>query len=590
MKKFRDFSITRKLLTGFLSMVLIILLVGGVGTIGMIQINSLDSYLYEAQTAPIDDLIRTLVSLYQMRVDAREAIIRAGDAQSIEKLKQDYLTNKDTFTSESKAYRQTIATPASIALFDEADDIFTNIFVPTIDKTFELAKSGKQTEAMDTLSASTEKIELMFQNYDKLVENRMASAKKTSESNDRTAITLSLVLGVIIVLGAGVAIFAGLKISRMISNPIGQVVDASKKIALGYVDIDLGNINSKDETGQLADAFREMLESIRKQVLIAESISNGDFTKDVPLRSNGDVLGLALQKIKTDLNRTLLLINIAAEQVNTGASQVSTASQSLASGAAEQAATVEELTASITTVAKQADDNAKNVKQATEYVERAGAGVSESNNQMRSLTTAMDEIRESSKKISDITKVIEDIAFQTNILALNAAIEAARAGTVGKGFAVVADEVRNLAAKSAEAAKQTAQLIQRSTQTVAEGDKMALKTAELLSDVAEKAAMVEQTIRQIEEASSEQAGAIEQITLGISQVSAVVQTNAATAEESSASSEELAAQAQTLQSEVARFKLSQNAGSYNEPTGMGNSFIRQEVWETDAEGSMAGKY
>lgn len=556
-KNFKDFNIARKILTGFLVLVLLTLLVGGVGAFGMANINQMDTYLYEMQTKPIGNLINALDALYQIRLDLRNAIISAGNTEQVAEYEKKTAENVESFRRNLEEYRPTITADVTIALLEETNQFFENTYVPLANQVMALSKANKQADANAALNKANDQVTLIFDNMNQIVANRMTSAQKTSDSNGQTSIILMIVLVGVIVVSAVVATVMGLRISNIISKPIGQVVNAANQIALGRVDVDLSDINSKDETGELAGSFMKMLAGIREQVAVAELISNGDFTQVVPLRSDEDVLGLALQKIERDLSHTLQIISTAADQVNTGANQVSSASQALASGAAEQAATVEELNASIASVTQQAEQNVGNVRKATEHVNQVGHAASESNQYMQRLDKAMGEIGESSQQISKITKLVEDIAFQTNILALNAAVEAARAGNAGKGFAVVADEVRNLAAKSAEAAKQTADLIQKSVSSIAEGGRLAAETLKLLENVSDKAQLVDHAIRQIESASTEQAGAIEQINQGLTQVSAVVQTNAATAEESSASSEELAGQAQTLQDEVSRFKLAE---------------------------------
>ena len=346
-----------------------------------------------------------------------------------------------------------------------------------------------------------------------------------------------------------------------------SILDPVKEIELVYREMAKGNLQtqityeSQDELGSMAENIRQTNAAITSYIRdITEKLnllSQGDmrFTMDLDYVGDFEAIKKAIVKTVSSLNRTLIMIDAAAEQVNTGTEQVSSGAQQLAAGSSEQAASVEELSSSIASITEQAAENSKNVIKAAGYVKQTSDNVKNGDTHMKQLTKAMDNISVFSDQITNITKVIEDIAFQTNILSLNAAIEAARAGTAGKGFSVVADEVRNLAAKSGEAAKQTAELIQNSVHAVEEGTLITQKTAQILADIDGTTGSINDIVNKINVSASEQASSIEQIRIGLEQVSAVIQANAATAEENSASSEEMSAQANTLREEVGKFQL-----------------------------------
>ena len=359
-----------------------------------------------------------------------------------------------------------------------------------------------------------------------------------------------------------ITIILSLYLTRSITKPLRELEKAAGKIVNGQFDISV-TYKSRDELGNLADAFRNMavvLETVISDAsrLLSE-MANGNF--DVRTKAEeryvGSLQGLlqSIRKLNRDLSMTLGQINNSADQVASGSGQVSNGAQALAQGATEQAASVEELAATITNISHQVKSTADNALEAKAQSGTASNEVEECNRQMQDMMAAMEEITRTSNEIDKIIKTIEDIAFQTNILALNAAVEAARAGTAGKGFAVVAEEVRTLAGKSSAASKNTAELIESSIKAVSRGTQIAGSTAESLVRVVDQVRTVSDNVDKIANAAEEQAGAIEQVTLGVDQISSVVQTNSATSEESAAASQELSEQAEKLKGLVAKFIL-----------------------------------
>ena len=363
------------------------------------------------------------------------------------------------------------------------------------------------------------------------------------------------------ILVAAIILLAATLVIVLVVNPIIRSLQSGVAFAETIRSGDLSrrmNLRRGDEIGQLALALDAMAEGLNQKAQVAEIIAAGDLTVEVPIASDKDQLGQALQSMIGSLRDLIGQIQFSGENIASGSAQVADSSQSLSQGATESAASLEEIAASMTELASQTQLNAENATQANQLVGNAKNAAEKGNLQMQQMVSAMGDINQAGQNISKIIRVIDEIAFQTNLLALNAAVEAARAGQHGKGFAVVAEEVRNLAARSAKAAKETEELIDGSVKKAQDGAAIADETAASLQEIVREIARVTNLVGEIAAASKEQSEGILQINQGLDQIDQVTQRNTSNAEEGAAAAEELSIQAQDLRKMLGRFRLAQS--------------------------------
>jgi methyl-accepting chemotaxis protein len=297
----------------------------------------------------------------------------------------------------------------------------------------------------------------------------------------------------------------------------------------------------RDETGQLLDAMRAMVASMREMADAAGRIAEGDLTVRIRPRSDRDVLALSLGNMVAKLSQVIGEVRAGAAALSGASSQVSATSQSLSQGTSEQAASVEETTSSLEQMSASITKNAENSRSMEQMAVKGANDAGESGQAVSDTVAAMADIAE---KIS----IIEEIAYQTNLLALNAAIEAARAGEHGKGFAVVATEVRKLAERSQAAAKEIGGLAGSSV-------RVAERSGKLLSELVPAIRKTADLVQEVAAASSEQAAGVTQINRALLSVDQVTQRNASASEELASTAEEMAAQAESLQQLVSFFRV-----------------------------------
>jgi methyl-accepting chemotaxis protein len=303
----------------------------------------------------------------------------------------------------------------------------------------------------------------------------------------------------------------------LLARPIVQMANTITQVAHTRDLTLLVPVVSRDEIGNMAAAFNQMMQVIRTafgvvsttavnvdsnaNAIAQRALANRDRAQveveqaETAARLIGEMGGTAAQVAQASLAQKAaadrstatvagLLKNVeqvaasAAAQnreVNTTLDRVAEMGQTgakVVETARQQGEKVVDVTQAINQIGQAVDDMGRAVTQATDYGKASLRAAEEGSRAVVSTVSGMRSIAESSEQISEIIGVITEIAEQTNLLALNAAIEAARAGAHGRGFAVVADEVGKLAQRASEAAKEITRLIKDSTHRVNEGSKL----------------------------------------------------------------------------------------------------------------------
>lgn len=512
MKWLRDWTIRKKLMFGFIVMIVFMAIIGLSGYVATHKINRELKSIFSVRMPSIDYIAQADRDLQQLLVAERSLIFTNTEAEQYQTLLKDYDENIKQSDERWQKYKALPGLSQKemeiIPKYEKAREEWLVLSRQVVAGRQEDTSDGRRLAIDLTLGDASTKFEEMREYLNQLEETVLEIAQASDKAASRTYRAILITVFAVTGLGIVVGIFLSQVISLGITRPVTTTVDVLNKMSKGYLEKhpDEGR---KDEIGQMAAALNVM---------------------------------------STNLSEVVSNVKTSADNVASGSQQMSSSSQQMSQGAAEQASSVEEVSSSMEEMVSNIRQNADNALQTEKIALKSAGDAQESGKAVAETVLAMKDI---AGKIS----IIEEIARQTNLLALNAAIEAARAGEHGKGFAVVASEVRKLAERSQAAAGEISQLSASSVQVAEKAGEMLKK---LVPDIQKTAELVQE----INGASSEQNSGAEQINSAIQQLDQIVQQNAGAAEEISSTAEELASQADQLMSIMEFFKLN---GSESNP-------------------------
>ena len=308
---------------------------------------------------------------------------------------------------------------------------------------------------------------------------------------------------------------------------------------------------------------RQLTDPLQRAVGLANSIAQGDLTRDVH-DDRQDELSQLLHSLNTMTHKLRTVVGEVrngVESVSAAASEIALGNQDLSARTEQTAANLEQSAASIEELTSTVTQSADTARQASQLASGAVQAAERGSEVVHQVVQSMAQINASSQKIGDIIGVIDGIAFQTNILALNAAVEAARAGEQGRGFAVVAAEVRSLAGRSAEAAKEIKALITTSVSNVDAGSAQVELAGDSMQAILGSVRQVTDLIGEISASASEQRDGFAQVNQAVNNLDQMTQKNASLVEESTAAATAMSDQARRLAQVVAQFHVGHGGAS-----------------------------
>lgn len=437
MNFFKNMKVRIKLIMSF---VIVAILIGVVGTIGIMSLKTVDTNSQEMYSNNLQS-VYMLTDMKQTLIEVKSDVIELVFVRD-ESKKADLEKSIQTNIDENN---KCITTYESFPMSDEEKQVWPTYknqleqYRILRDDIIKLVDAKNYDEAVKQYQQIPVMRESMMENLDKLINANLDDAKTANLNNHFVYLNSNKVMTILMIIGLLIAVALGLIISKDINVPLLKIKSLAESLAEFDFSVPIP-ITRADEFGQTGKALNKSIENVSSLVkLIIEN------SQDMSASSE-------------ELSATVQELTSKTEEIDNAITNIACEMQETSAVSEEVTASVEEVNASINELSEKAMEGSNNANQFKERATGVKEKGKEAIKEVRDLYTEkkknmLKAIKDG--KIVDNIKVMADtiasIANQTNLLALNASIESARAGEAGKGFAVVANEIKKLAEQSSEA-------------------------------------------------------------------------------------------------------------------------------------------
>jgi len=312
-----DMKVGKKLMGGFIIILLILVCVSVIGYVNLQDAAARSTAMYEDALVPIQYMAKIDANGEKARGDIYRFIYVADSRTDMRKSIEAAFTENDELMDKYRSANLNADQKAAVAEFDAAWPKMKDGYRQLM-KDAEAGNMDAVNAALLATSPTIQARTATFAAVDKISTTSADNAKSLNDQAAASAASASMMM----IIATFIAIIAGLAIalylSKSITGPLDQASRNMQEMSMGH----LGNrlkMNRKDEIGEMAEVMDKFSDDLQMQVVGAmKKIADGDLSVEVKAKDAHDEIGPALQTTIASLRALVAEANMLSKEAVAG--------------------------------------------------------------------------------------------------------------------------------------------------------------------------------------------------------------------------------------------------------------------------------